>query len=76
VYLFSDGYHDQFGKADHSKGTSDLGKKLKTGSFKNILLSMQSLEVDQQKAFLLIEFEKWRGPLEQIDDVCIVGVRV
>lgn len=76
VYLFSDGYHDQFGKADHSEGSIGMGKKLKTGSFKNILLSMQSLEVDQQKVFLLSEFEKWRGPLEQIDDVCIVGVRV
>jgi serine phosphatase RsbU (regulator of sigma subunit)/tetratricopeptide (TPR) repeat protein len=68
VYLFSDGYADQFG--------GEKGKKMKSVNFKKLLLSMQDKKMAKQKESLDIAFENWRGKLEQIDDVCIIGVRI
>ncbi len=68
LYIMSDGYADQFGGAD--------GKKFRTGNLKNILLSIKNKPMHLQKKILDETFEKWRGNLEQIDDVCLIGVRV
>ncbi len=68
IYLFSDGYADQFGGAK--------GKKLKAKAFRELLLSIQDLSMSSQKEYLDSFFEKWRGDLEQIDDVCVIGIRV
>lgn len=68
IYLFSDGYHDQFG--------GNKGKKLKTGNFKKILLQHNHLEMEEVKEKLATIFDEWRGDFEQIDDVCIIGFRV
>ena len=68
IYIFSDGYVDQFG--------GKKGKKLKAKAFKKILLSIQGLSMKEQKEHLDKAFKEWRGNLEQIDDVCIFGVRV
>lgn len=68
IYIFSDGYPDQFG--------GEKGKKLKTGNFKNLLLQNNHLEMDQIKSNLEKFFVDWRGDFEQVDDVCIIGVRV
>ena len=68
IYIFSDGYIDQFG--------GEKGKKLKTKAFKSLLLSIQDKPMDQQRIILDESFENWKGSLEQIDDVCIVGVRI
>ncbi len=68
IYIFSDGYSDQFGGA--------RGKKYKTNNFKNFLLSIQESSIEKQLVLLEGEFEKWRGAMEQIDDVCIIGLRV
>ncbi len=67
-YLFSDGFVDQFG------GTK--GKKLKSSSLKSLLLSIRHLSMVEQKQKLLESFESWKGDLEQVDDVCIIGVRL
>jgi len=67
-YIFTDGYADQFG--------GEKGKKFKYSQLKNILLSASSKAIPQQKKLLDSEFETWRGNLEQIDDVCVIGVRV
>ena len=67
-YIFSDGYSDQFG--------GEKGKKYKSGNFKKFLLSIQEYSMEKQHNLLDEEFEKWRGKIEQIDDVCVVGVRV
>jgi len=67
-YLFSDGYADQFG--------GDKGKKMKTRSFKELLLSLHDQPMDVQKSRIDDAFEVWKGDLEQIDDVCVIGVRV
>jgi hypothetical protein len=68
IYVFTDGYQDQFG--------GEKGKKLKSVALKNILISLYDVPMDEQKERLEIEFNKWKGSLEQIDDVCIIGVRM
>ncbi len=67
-YTFSDGYADQFG--------GEKGKKLKAKNFKNLLLSMQNEPMEKQKELIDEAFEKWKGTFEQLDDVCVIGVRV
>jgi serine phosphatase RsbU (regulator of sigma subunit) len=68
VYVFSDGYVDQYG-GDHRK-------KFMTHKFKELLLSVQLEPMEKQKQIIEETFELWRGNREQIDDVCVVGVRV
>jgi serine phosphatase RsbU (regulator of sigma subunit) len=67
IYIFSDGYADQFG--------GDKGKKLKTVNFKQLLLSIQKEPMEKQKQLIDEAFETWKGDLEQVDDVCIIGVK-
>ncbi|MDF1673935.1 MAG: tetratricopeptide repeat protein [Vicingaceae bacterium] len=68
IYIFSDGYADQFG--------GDKGKKLKTANFKQLLLSIQKEPMEKQKQLIDEAFENWKGDLEQLDDVCVIGVRI
>ena len=68
VYLFSDGYVDQFG--------GEKGKKFKAKSFRELLLKNQDKTMEEQKSIYDETFKTWKGNLEQIDDVCIVGVRI
>ena len=68
VYLFSDGYVDQFG--------GEKGKKFKTNAFRELLLSIQNKSMEEQKIIINDAFETWKGSLEQIDDVCVIGVGV
>jgi serine phosphatase RsbU (regulator of sigma subunit) len=68
IYIFTDGYQDQFG--------GEKGKKFKASQLKEFLLSVQDKTMDEQKELLNETFENWRGILEQIDDVCIIGVRI
>jgi serine phosphatase RsbU (regulator of sigma subunit) len=67
VYIFSDGYADQFSPQD---------KKLMTRKFKEILLSIQDKTMEEQKQFLGSFIEDWRGDMEQTDDILVIGVRV
>ncbi len=68
IYAFSDGYPDQFG--------GPKGKKFKYSQFEKLLLSIQEKSMIEQREILNNEIEKWRGELEQIDDICIIGVRI
>ncbi len=68
VYLFSDGYADQFG--------GDRGKKMKSSNFKKYLLEIKDEDILDQKFLLQTQFEKWRGEFEQLDDVCVIGIRI
>jgi phosphoserine phosphatase RsbU/P len=68
VYVFSDGYADQFG--------GEKGKKFNYKQFKTLLEEISSTPIDEQKDTLLQAFSQWKGNLEQLDDVCIIGVRV
>jgi len=68
IYIFSDGYIDQFG--------GEKGKKFKSRAFKELLLSNQEKSMEGQKQIIDAAFENWRGDLEQLDDVCVIGVRI
>ena len=68
IYIFSDGYVDQFG--------GERGKKFKAKAFRELLLSIQDKAMEEQKKTIDETFETWKGDLEQIDDVCVIGVRV
>ena len=68
IYLFTDGYADQFG--------GPRGKKLGKTKFKEIVLAMQHLSMDEQRKHLLDFHLTWRGTQEQVDDICVIGVRV
>ncbi|MCX8079922.1 MAG: SpoIIE family protein phosphatase [Bacteroidia bacterium] len=67
IYIFSDGYADQFG--------GERKKKMMTGKFKEILLSIQHLSIPDQKIWLENFFNEWKGSLEQMDDVLVIGIR-
>ncbi|MBU8891837.1 MAG: SpoIIE family protein phosphatase [Bacteroidales bacterium] len=66
-YMFSDGYADQFGGPD--------GKKYKYRRFRHLLLTIHKLPLEQQLTYFDRSFEDWKGELEQVDDVLIVGFR-
>lgn len=68
VYCFTDGFADQFG--------GEKGKKFKYKPFQQFLVSNAHLSMEQQRNELDKTFEKWKGDLEQVDDVLVVGVKI
>jgi len=68
VYLFTDGYADQFGGKNE--------KKFKYHRMKELMLSMQDKPMIEQKRILVKTFSKWKDGQEQIDDVLIMGLKV
>ncbi len=68
VYMFSDGYADQFG--------GPLAKKLKYNQFKKFILESMFLTMEEQKIYLEQKLNEWQGELEQVDDVLVIGVRI
>lgn len=67
LYIFSDGFVDQFGGKNR--------KKFKLRNLKKLLLTVQTESMENQRKLLEEAFDKWRGSHEQIDDVCVMGVR-
>jgi serine phosphatase RsbU (regulator of sigma subunit) len=72
LYFYTDGYPDQFG-GDPSMGPA--GKKLKAVNMKKLILSIKHKDMTEQGNYLRYAFEKWKGDLEQIDDVCMAGIK-
>ncbi len=72
VYLFSDGFADQFGGKTQEIRNSG-GKKFKYKAFRKFLLSIQSEKIPNRKSMLYSALNEWKGELEQVDDICIVG---
>jgi len=68
VYMFSDGYADQFG--------GPVSKKLKYNQFKKFILESMFLTMEEQKIYLEQKLNEWQGDLEQVDDVLVMGVRI
>ena len=68
LYMFSDGFPDQFG--------GPKGKKYKYKTLKSFLISIRDISMKSQEYKLLEGFESWKGDLEQVDDVCVIGIRV
>ena len=68
IYIFSDGFPDQFG--------GPKGKKFKYKNFKNLLLSIQGLSMEEQKKEINKVLKDWIGNLEQLDDILVIGIRI
>ena len=68
IYLFSDGYADQFG--------GPRGKKFLYKAFKNLLLEISDRPMAEQPAILDKTMEEWQGITGQIDDMVIIGIRI
>ena len=64
--MFSDGYADQFG--------GEEGKKFKYKKFKQLLLSIADLPIEQQQLKIDNTFEEWKKGYEQLDDIIVVGI--
>lgn len=68
IYLFTDGYPDQFG--------GPHGKKFMIKRLRELLQSIHHLPMSEQKAIIVAQFEEWKGEQEQIDDVLIAGFKI
>jgi len=68
IYLFSDGYYDQFG--------GDKKKKYGTRKFKEFLIQISTEPIQEQKVSIEKEFNDWKGNYGQIDDVLLMGIRI
>ncbi|HEX8514949.1 MAG TPA: tetratricopeptide repeat protein [Bacteroidia bacterium] len=68
IYMLTDGYADQFG--------GPKGKKFKYRQLQQLLIENCALPLNKQKELLENTIEEWRGSLEQIDDILIMGIRV
>ncbi len=68
IYMFSDGFIDQFG--------GKTNKKFKPAQFRKLLLEIQELSMKEQKSALKDAFDQWKGSNEQVDDVCIIGYEI
>ncbi len=68
VYIFSDGFVDQFG--------GERQKKFLSRNFRDLLMHIQPLNMTDQKAHINQTFEDWKSTLEQVDDVLIIGVKI
>ena len=68
IYLFTDGFADQFG--------GPFGKKLLSKRFREVLSSIQNLSMREQEKNLTAVFTEWKGNVTQVDDVLVIGIRV
>ncbi len=68
IYLFTDGYADQFG--------GDKGKKLMVKNFERHLTELHSESMAQQETLIHKKFEEWKGDNEQVDDVLVIGIKI
>jgi serine phosphatase RsbU (regulator of sigma subunit) len=81
IYLCTDGYGDQFGGANAVSfldGTRSIGtgKKFQNRQLEELLMMNSSLAMSEQKKLLNERFIEWKGDIEQIDDICVVGIKV
>lgn len=68
LYIFSDGYVDQFG--------GENGKKFMAKRFKQLLIDIHDKAMEEQKQILDVTITEWRGELDQVDDILVIGMRV
>jgi serine phosphatase RsbU (regulator of sigma subunit)/tetratricopeptide (TPR) repeat protein len=68
LYLYTDGYADQFG--------GPKGKKYKYKPLNDLILLHHENPIHEQQLLLQRNFESWRGDLEQVDDVCVIGIKI
>ncbi len=67
IYMFSDGFADQFGGPE--------GKKFKYRRFRHLLLTIHKLPMEKQRSILEASIEEWQGNMDQVDDILVIGIR-
>ncbi|TND08369.1 MAG: protein serine/threonine phosphatase, partial [Bacteroidetes bacterium] len=68
LYLFTDGYADQFG--------GPKGKKFKYKQLQELLLTIHRQSAGEQKRITGEHIERWKGNLEQVDDILLIGIKI
>jgi serine phosphatase RsbU (regulator of sigma subunit) len=68
LYLFTDGYADQFGGPN--------GKKFKYKQMENVLLANSTKPMAEQEKMLGEVLDNWKGSLEQVDDILVLGIKI
>lgn len=68
LYIFSDGYADQFG--------GPKGKKFMRKRFRELLMEISHLPMPEQKWRLMDTLDRWQGNQEQVDDILVIGIRI
>jgi len=68
IYMFSDGYPDQFG--------GPLAKKFKMVRLRNLLKDIYQKPMEEQYTYVKSNFELWKGDLPQVDDVLFMGIKI
>ncbi|QQS51439.1 MAG: tetratricopeptide repeat protein [Bacteroidota bacterium] len=68
LYIFSDGYIDQFGGEEN--------RKFLQKNFRELLLETRQMGIEEQGLIVLDRFNKWKGSYEQIDDVSVIGIEI
>ncbi len=68
ILVYTDGFADQFG--------GPKGKKFKYRQLKDHLVANHNKSLVEQKEKLISVFENWKGDLEQVDDVCVIGIKI
>ncbi len=67
IYIFSDGYADQFGGPE--------GKKFKYRRFRHLLLTIHKLPMEKQRSILDASIDEWMGGMDQVDDMLVIGIK-
>ena len=68
IYIYSDGYQDQFG--------GPKGKKYMVKRYRTFLKELSKLPIEEQGVKIQEEFHSWKGNHDQVDDICVMGIRV
>ena len=68
IYMFTDGFTDQFG--------GEKNKKLKKSNFKELLSTIYEMDLEEQEAFLEYSFNNWKQDVDQTDDVLVIGLKI
>ncbi|MGZ4063760.1 MAG: PP2C family protein-serine/threonine phosphatase, partial [Bacteroidia bacterium] len=68
IYVFSDGYADQFG--------GDSGKKFMTKNLKTLLESLSGQSIGEQERVIVDSHRRWKGNYEQVDDILVIGIKI
>lgn len=68
IFMYSDGYQDQFG--------GPLGKKYMKRRLRELLIKIHNKPLEEQYDLIKLDFHRWKGEHHQVDDICMMGIRV
>ena len=68
IYIFTDGFQDQF--------WGEKGKKFRVSQMRKLFLSLSDNSMEDQRIIINAAFENWKADLEQVDDICMIGVKI